>query len=238
VLVQALSRLGISLIRSAPPAGQVMGRLGAALNTASDELVAQGADPYAVDQAALECGFMTTPFVRIDRDGIGNVAGQIEKYRAKIGLAARDQGVLSALVDLGRTGLAAGRGFYLHGNGQPKQDPALAALLSGLTRGRAAAELTPARLTAAVLGAVINEAVLLLDQGVIERASDIDLLMVREFGFDRAKGGPLLQADLRGPFHLFKEMQALSQLSPLWAPHPRFQTMIKNGDGFFGRGVV
>jgi len=64
--------------------------------------------------------------------------------------------------------------------------------------------------------------------------SDPDLMMVKGFGFDRAKGGPLLQADMQGLLGLVRAMETLRHVNPaLWTPRPLLLEMVKNGRRFF-----
>ena len=56
-----------------------------------------------------------------------------------------------------------------------------------------------------VLGAIVNEAALVLEDGIAERAGDIDLVMVNGFGFPADRGGPLFWAS-RQPRALLDRM--------------------------------
>ena len=76
----------------------------------------------------------------------------------------------------------------------------------------------------------------LLARGAVQRASDLDLLLVRGYGYDRARGGPLFAADQRGMLAVLQDFKALAALgSPLWEVPPMLREMVKNGEGFFGR---
>lgn len=44
------------------------------------------------------------------------------------------------------------------------------------------------------LGAMLNEATLILQDGIAERASDIDTVLVNGYGFPADRGGPLFWA--------------------------------------------
>jgi len=71
---------------------------------------------------------------------------------------------------------------------------------------------------------------------VVQRASDLDLVVVRGLGFAAAQGGPLLQADMLGLLTLLKAMKQAVPLAPaIWTPHPMIEAMVKNGEGFFRR---
>jgi len=82
----------------------------------------------------------------------------------------------------------------------------------------------------------VGAAMQLLARGAVQRASDLDVLMVRGYGYDRARGGPLCAADQRGMLAILRDIKALAPMqSPLWQVQPMLLDMVKNGDGFFGR---
>ena len=61
--------------------------------------------------------------------------------------------------------------------------------------------------------AIVNEAAQLLGEGVAERATDIDAVMVNGYGFPRWEGGPVFWARQRGGEALSRDIDWLAQLS-------------------------
>ena len=60
--------------------------------------------------------------------------------------------------------------------------------------------------------------------------------MVRGYGYDRARGGPLFAADQRGMLAMLQDFKALARMgTPLWQVPPMVVEMVKNGEGMFGR---
>lgn len=82
-------------------------------------------------------------------------------------------------------------GYYLWEAGKPVLDPEVAALLPTPEQ---PVELTPAQVRERVLGALAEEARLMLDEGVAQAPMDIDLAMITGAGFQFWNGGltPLL----------------------------------------------
>ncbi len=236
-VLAALARIRRVVIQTALPAGTMGSRLGNALMTAGCQLVAEGANPYGVDDAALALGFATGPFLMMDRIELDRVQARLDHYAAQKALAPVGIAFLSALIDQGRTGKSAGRGVYGYSSDVSARDTEVRDLAADMAVNQRAAGLDGPDLELALLGAVVNEAVALIAEGAVRRASDLDLLMVRGFGFDAARGGPLLWADLTGLFALYQKMQALQPLSDLWRPHEKLGDMIRNGQGFFGRSA-
>jgi 3-hydroxyacyl-CoA dehydrogenase len=63
-----------------------------------------------------------------------------------------------------------------------------------------------------VLLAIVNEASLLLAEGVAERATDVDVVLVNGYGFPRWEGGPVFWARERGTAALQDDMAWLAGL--------------------------
>ena len=94
----------------------------------------------------------------------------------------------------------------------------------------------------ALHAALVAEAARMIADGTVARASDVDLCMVKGYGFDIARGGPLLWADIGpetgGPLGLVRTMKALAPLGPeLWTPPAMLEDMVKFGRRFFGGAV-
>ncbi|WP_198389405.1 enoyl-CoA hydratase/isomerase family protein [Roseovarius faecimaris] len=228
-LMAAMNRIGISVLLTKARAGEIEHRLSGALFRAGLGLMALGARPDDVDAAARRMGLATGPCEMMDRAGL-------PKIRAQLGAGAEgDAGIhlLERVIGAGRTGQSTGQGFYAYRGGQASADP----LLDRLLPGDAGAALSAVPPEQALLAALANAAAEIMAAGLLRRASEIDLAMVNGMGFDRARGGPLLQVDLGGLFSLYKDMRALGQRAPVWVPHARIETMVKNGDGFFGRSI-
>ncbi|WP_371224398.1 enoyl-CoA hydratase/isomerase family protein [Roseovarius sp. 2305UL8-3] len=234
-VLTALARLRRSVIQTTLPAGTVGARLSNALFAAACQLTSEGANPYEVDEAAHDLGFATGPFVMMDRVGLARAQLRLTAYADQKGLDPVETTFLSALVTQDRIGAEVGKGVYAHTSGRVSRDPDIPGLLADLARGDRAAGFDGHVIGAVLHGAVVNEAVALIAEGAVRRASDLDLLMVRGFGFAASRGGPLFWADLNGLFGLYQKMQALAPISPLWRPHAKLDDMIRNGQGFFGR---
>ena len=79
------------------------------------------------------------------------------------------------------------------------------------------------------IGALANEGVRLLDQGIARRPSDIDHVLVAGHGFPRWQGGPMHQADRRGLMALRADLRRWAEDDPLWAPAPLLDRLIRDG---------
>lgn len=162
-------------------------------------LLEEGASPEQVDAAMESFGFSMGPFRTIDLAGLA--VGYATRRRRRL---ERPQAIYSAIPDklfeTGRTGRAAGAGFYDYVDGKPVPSQTVADLIqterarTGSTSGRVSDTEVVDRLTQAL----INEGAHLLGERIALRASDIDVLLVYGFGFPRHRGGPMFYADEKG----------------------------------------
>ena len=225
-------QLGLTVVRAAPVSGGPGRALVTALYRAALWLVEVGLEPVEVDNAARRLGFAAGAFRMIDNDGLQTVRDSINRHSRSRNVPGLPAGnLLDRMIEDGATGRSAGRGFYTYHNdsiepthGLRGDDPDVSTSLGGV------------RPEEALHAAIVNEAAYLLAANVVQRASDLDVLMVRGYGFDNSRGGPLFYADLTGVYTVLKNLHLLRAHSDsIWGPHPMIEDMVKNGDGFFGR---
>jgi 3-hydroxyacyl-CoA dehydrogenase len=123
--------------------------------------------------------------------------------------------ILDELCEQGRLGRKSGAGYYAYPDGKQARaaDATVRAVIEeasarrGITRQAIAA---PAIQRRALL-AMVNEAALLMAEGVAARASDIDVVLVQGYGFPRWEGGPVFWARRQDRATLERELLALAE---------------------------
>lgn len=107
--------------------------------------------------------------------------------------------------------------------------PMLADFAAGALRRNAAP--SPAEREAAHrwLGAMANEGLRMVGDGVVRRPSDIDHLMVAGHGFARWKGGPMHQAADRGLMVLRADLRRWQAQDPVWSPATLLDELVSDG---------
>jgi 3-hydroxyacyl-CoA dehydrogenase len=217
-----LQQMGISAVRCGSQGGSIGMRMMAALREAADYALDLGASPALVDQALVSFGCNAGVFAAMDAAGLLaelDRALHMPQMPHKRHLAR-----LQALVDQGRLGRTAGKGFYdwAQDTPQPRAQDVL---------GPDAPDANT--ITQLCLGAMMNEGARLLREGVALRPSDIDLVMVRAHGFPAWRGGVMNAADQMGLFTLQRAMRPHAGAAPgLFAPDPGIEALIRNGEGF------
>lgn len=163
-------------------------------------LLLEGASPQQVDAAMEEWGMAMGPLRVFD------LAGLDVGYKAREALADDEKGdprsyrVPDLLVEAGRLGQKSGAGFYAYDdNRQATPDPAVdemivtAAAEFGIERRSISDEEIVDRL----ISSLVDEGRKILDEGIAQRSSDIDVVYVYGYGFPASRGGPMFYADQR-----------------------------------------
>ena len=83
-----------------------------------------------------------------------------------------------------------------------------------------------------VLAAMATEGARILSEGLADRPSDIDVIVVGGFGFARNLGGPMHQADARGLMVLRRNLRIWAVEDAVWTPDPLFDRLIGEGRDF------
>ena len=187
--------------------GFVGNRLMIARERQAGRLLLEGALPEQVDRVLRNVGLPMGTFELQD------MAGGIElTFRARQRSGQRDW-LIEQLHARGRTGLRAGRGYYRYeaGKRRPLVDPEVTALIEEASRveGIERRALGDDEIHDRLILPMVNEGAKLLMEGMVERASDIDLVWQLGYGWPDWKGGPMYYADLLGVDHVLARLEAL-----------------------------
>ncbi|NIC42704.1 3-hydroxyacyl-CoA dehydrogenase NAD-binding domain-containing protein [Aquabacterium sp. A08] len=176
-------------------------------------MLEDGAWPEDVDQALTGMGFAMGPFAVADLSGL-DIAWRMRKAQA----ATRDPreryvSILDQLCEQGRLGRKTGAGYYTYTDGKAAKttDATVRGIIeqASAARGLTRQPLSGDQITRRALLAMVNEAALLLAEGVAARASDIDVVLVQGYAFPRWEGGPVFWARQQDRATLARDLQAL-----------------------------
>lgn len=182
-------RLGKIPVRAGICEGFIGNRILKRYRAAAEALVEDGIAIADVDAAMRGYGFKMGPFEAQDLGGLDIAFLQRE--------AARDAGqdtpetLGDILVRAGRKGQKTAGGWYDYAEGDRK--PRVSATVAELLAGRIAGprSMAPSEIAAHLVGAMAQEGQAILDEGIADQASDIDLVEIHGYGFPRWKGGPM-----------------------------------------------
>jgi 3-hydroxyacyl-CoA dehydrogenase len=197
--------------------GFVGNRLYAAYRRQCEFMVEEGAAPEQVDAALEIFGFAMGPFAVADLSGL-DIAWRMRQAQADTrDPAARYVHIADRLCEAGRLGRKTGAGYYRYAEGasRPQVDPAVAEVIAKARsdKGIVPRELSAEEIQRRVMLTLVNEASLLLAEGVAERATDVDVVLVNGYGFPRWEGGPVFWARERGAAALRADLDELAVLS-------------------------
>ena len=189
--------------------------LSAYMNEAG-RLLDEGASIDAIDTALVEFGFPVGPITLLDEVGI-DIGGKVglvltEAFGARLAPSEAMRRVVAA----GRTGRKGGKGFYRYDSAGKKGevDDSIYELIGGERR-----ETDPAEITERCVLAMVNEAVLCLQEGIVRSARDGDLGAVFGLGFPPFRGGPFRYVDSAGANELVERMEELNvRFDPRFRP--------------------
>lgn len=194
--------------------GFVGNRLYAAYRRQCEFMLEEGASYDHIDRALERYGFAMGPFKVADMSGL-DIAWKMRQQTADTRHLRRYVGIPDLLCEEGRFGRKTGKGYYRYDGNQPRPDAEVNELIDNY---RAENNIDPETFTdeeiqrRAILS-LINESLLLLEEGVCSQPSDIDLALVYGYGFPRWKGGPVFLANEMKPEILEEELAHLAEVS-------------------------
>ena len=213
--------LGMRLKKTPVPCGNAFGFIGNRVYNAyrrqCEFMLEDGAWPEDVDNALSEMGFAMGPFAVADLSGL-DIAWRMRKAQA----ATRDPreryvAILDQLCEQGRLGRKSGAGYYTYPDGKQSKvsDAAVRGVIEQASAQRSIVRrpLAPDEIRRRALLAMVNEAALLLGEGVASRPGDVDVVLVQGYGFPRWEGGPVFWARRRGRAQLEAELRELARES-------------------------
>lgn len=203
---------------------------------AADTLLMDGTTPWELDEAMVEFGYAMGPYEAQDLSGLDIAYANRKRQEPMRDPKRRYIPISDRMVQEGRLGRKSGVGWYRYPGGSgPVIDPLLEdmireeAYFAKVERG----EYDAPEIRRRLLLAMINEAAAILDEGIAQSASDIDLVTVFGYGFPREHGGLMYYADQWGAAEILKQLNELCEEDPLvWKPSKLIVECAKNGCSF------
>ncbi|QNM84000.1 enoyl-CoA hydratase/isomerase family protein [Sphingomonas sabuli] len=153
------------------------------------KLLLEGASPEQVDRVHVEFGMPMGPFQMADLAGV-----DIGWHRDP----NRIENVRDALCAIDRWGQKKGAGFYDYDERrQPSPSPKVQQIIEDFAaqQGVERREITDQEIIERTIYTMVNEGAKILEEGMAQRASDIDVVWVYGYGWPVYKGGPMFWAD-------------------------------------------
>ena len=193
-------------------------------------LLEEGASVQQIDAAMEKFGMAMGPFKMGDLAG-NDIGWAIRKRLYAENPSARRQVISDRVCELGRFGQKTGAGWYRYeaGKRDALQDPVIDALVDAV---RKELGITPRKIAAdeivqRLVYSLVNEGAHILEEGIAQRASDIDIVYIFGYGFPVPRGGPMLYADSMGLLSVVRRMEKFG-----WHPAPVLKQLAAAGKTF------
>ncbi|MDP3843173.1 MAG: 3-hydroxyacyl-CoA dehydrogenase NAD-binding domain-containing protein [Oxalobacteraceae bacterium] len=200
-------------------------------------LLEEGCLPQQVDQAVEKFGFAMGPHRMSDLAG-NDIGWAIRKRRAVEQPDISYSKSSDLLCEMGRFGQKTQAGWYDYRAGErsahpsPAVDDMIVKHSAGL--GIARRTVSDAEIVERLVFSMVNEGAHILEQGIAQRASDIDIVYLTGYGFPRFRGGPMLYADTVGLPRVVTAMEkyARGRHGHAWKVAPLLQRLADEGKTF------
>ncbi len=199
------------------------------------QLLSEGVPIDAIERAAKSFGMPMGPLTLYDMVGLDTAehAGRIMIDAFPDRLHASP--ILAAMLAAGRMGRKNGKGFFDYQNkkGKAAPDPAVEQLLDAH---RTAGDTPPSRdqLTDRLFLPMLQEATLILQEGLVRDPRDIDLSLIFGLGFPPFRGGLLFWADRQGATSIVNRLESLVHLGERFEPAEMLRRLASQGGVFYG----
>ena len=197
-------------------------------------LLLEGALPNQVDTALESFGMNMGPFRMMDLVGLD--LGWRARKLAKLETPLTNK-VADALCEQERFGQKNGKGFYNYSDGSRAPNPApeneeiyeKVAAENGFTRKDISDEEIVDR---CILG-LVNEGAKILEEGVAQRSSDMDIVYINGYGFPIWRGGPMFYANSIGLDKVLEKINKFAEKDEdFWKPADLLIALANDGGKF------
>ncbi len=202
-------------------------------------LLDEGATPSQVDRALEKFGFAMGVFRMSDLAG-NDIGWAIRKRRYVEYPKMKYSKIADLVCEAGRFGQKTGAGWYDYKPGQRDAipSPVVDQIIADYRKsnGIVPRKITDEEIVHRLVYALVNEAARLLEEGIANKASDVDIVYLTGYGFPIHRGGPLCYADSQGLFNVAETMKRFAQNpnddAAFWQPAPLLAKLVADGKSF------
>ena len=202
-------------------------------------MLEEGASVQQIDKAIEKFGFAMGPLRMADLAG-GDIGWAIRKRQYEENPDMVKMVLADRICEMGRYGQKTGAGFYRYepGNRNALHDPEVDKVVDEV---RAELGIKPRKVSnqeivERCVYALVNEGAQILDEGIAQRASDIDMVYLTGYGFPVFRGGPMHYAEEVGLPNVVRAMQSFTEdrhTQPgFWEPAALLAKRAEEGKGF------
>jgi len=197
-------------------------------------LLLEGALPNQVDTALESFGMNMGPFRMMDLVGLD--LGWRARKLAKLETPLTNK-IADALCEQERFGQKNGKGFYNYSDGSRAPNPApeneeiyvKVAEENGFTR----RDISDEEIVDRCIFGLVNEGAKILEEGVAQRSSDMDIVYINGYGFPIWRGGPMFYANSIGLDKVLEKINKFAEKDEnFWKPADLLVALANDGGKF------
>ncbi len=202
----------------------------------AEYMVEDGASPYQVDSTLKSFGFAMGIFAVGDLAGIdiGYFSRRNQDSTRPAGM--RYPGIADTVYKMGRLGRKTGQGWYDYTtNPRGEKDQTILDMLIAHRQDKniSPQDFSDGDIMWRILCALVNEGGHILSEKIAYRASDIDVVWLRGYGFPEYKGGPMFWADTVGLDKILDFVMEQNKTDSYnWQPAPILKKLVQENKTF------
>jgi 3-hydroxyacyl-CoA dehydrogenase len=198
-----------------------------------------GALPQQIDAAMQNFGMAMGPFRMNDLAGL-DIGWALRKRRAAERPNIDLSNVADVLCEAGRFGQKSGAGWYRYETGSRNAipDPDVTAIIDAYRaqKGLTSRPVSDAEIVDRCIYALVNEGARILEDGIAQRSSDVDIVYLNGYGFPAYRGGPMFYADQTGLPEVERVLRHIASFPgadvAFWTPAPLLARLAQDGKSF------
>jgi len=226
--MQLAKRIGKVAVVSGVCHGFIGNRMLAARQAQANLLILEGAKPADVDRVLVEFGMPMGPFQMSDLAGLDIGWDPMKSSSSTI---------REILCERGRRGQKTGKGFYDYDDRRkPSPSGEVDAIIAEFARksGYEQRQIDDREILERLILPMVNEGAKILEEGIAQRASDIDVVWLNGYGWPAWTGGPMFWADLQGLDEIVAGLERYAGSMPDLAISAMLKDMASRGERFNG----
>nr|WP_297347325.1 3-hydroxyacyl-CoA dehydrogenase NAD-binding domain-containing protein [uncultured Glaciecola sp.] len=195
----------------------------------------EGSTPQNIDTVMQRFGMAMGPLA------VGDLAGIDIGYKAREGLSDEQKGdirtycIADALYEMGRLGQKTGAGYYKYDPDTRQRivDPIVLEVIEAQAKKRGVERkvINDETILDRLTFALINEGFKILEEGIAQRPSDIDVVYAFGYGFPAFRGGPMFYADTIGLERIYQTICEFGNTygEEFWQPAALLKQLVAEG---------
>jgi 3-hydroxyacyl-CoA dehydrogenase/enoyl-CoA hydratase/carnithine racemase len=199
-------------------------------------LSADGVDGAAIEQAMIEFGMPMGPATLADLTGIDINYHVNKTFEQRLGERYKIHPLTERIYQTGCYGRKTGAGYFDYSGDQPVPNPKVAKVVQKYLEDNKISpkKMSKDEIVSTMLANAINEAALMIEEGICDRPQDMDLAMIYGTGFPPYRGGILRYADKWGLKNVYQKLIALEkEYGPRFKPANLIKEMAESGKTFY-----